>query len=123
MRMFVGCRVPAGLEAPPHHHALLAGHDPAADLVADPLDGNRRQLVVTGNDGHVVILLQRSRPNMGQRKSTVLRSRGSQPRRFAAATTSSTVKPKYLNSASAGADAPKRSMPTTAPSRPTYLRQ
>src|SRR5262249_5717262 len=45
------------------------------------------------------------------------------PTRFAAPTTSSTVKPKYLNSASAGADAPKRSMPITAPSRPTYLRQ
>ena len=35
----------------------------------------------------------------------------------------STVMPKCGNSASAGALAPKVSMPTTAPSRPTYLRQ
>src|SRR6185312_9449965 len=42
---------------------------------------------------------------------------------FTAATTASTVKPKYLNNASAGADAPNVSMPTTWPSRPTYLRQ
>src|SRR5690606_31298918 len=41
----------------------------------------------------------------------------------AASTTLSTVKPKYSNSLSAGAEAPKRSMPITAPSRPTYLRQ
>ena len=33
------------------------------------------------------------------------------------------VKPKCRNSSAAGADSPKRSMPITAPSRPTYLRQ
>ncbi|GIX35357.1 MAG: hypothetical protein KatS3mg126_1136 [Lysobacteraceae bacterium] len=41
----------------------------------------------------------------------------------AASSTASTVMPKWRNRSSAGADAPKRSMPTTAPSRPTYLRQ
>jgi len=42
---------------------------------------------------------------------------------FAAATTWSTVKPKWGISASIGADAPKLSMPITTPSSPTYLRQ
>src|SRR5690606_652515 len=42
---------------------------------------------------------------------------------FAAATTASTVMPKWRKSWSAGADAPNRSMPTTAPSRPTNCRQ
>src|SRR6185312_14735896 len=37
--------------------------------------------------------------------------------------TRSGVKPKCLKSSPAGADSPKRSMPTTLPSRPTYLRQ
>ena len=41
----------------------------------------------------------------------------------AAAATCSTVKPKCLNNSPAGADSPKRSMPTTSPSSPTYLRQ
>src|SRR5688500_2862998 len=44
-----------------------------------------------------------------------------------AAATFSAVNPKCLNSAPAGADSPKRSMPTTAPrgssAAPTYLRQ
>src|SRR6185503_11472613 len=35
----------------------------------------------------------------------------------------SAVKPKCLKRSPAGADSPKRSMPTTAPSSPTYLRQ
>src|SRR5690554_2088091 len=39
------------------------------------------------------------------------------------ATTLSSVKPKYLNSSPAGAEAPNVVMPTTSPSRPTYLRQ
>lgn len=43
--------------------------------------------------------------------------------RAAAASTRSTVKPKCANRSSAGADAPNVSRPTTAPSRPTYLRQ
>ena len=38
-------------------------------------------------------------------------------------TTLSTVKPKYSKSLAPGADSPYRSIPTTAPSRPTYLRQ
>ena len=42
---------------------------------------------------------------------------------IAASTTRSTVMPKCRYSASAGAEAPKLSMPITAPSRPTYLRQ
>ena len=42
---------------------------------------------------------------------------------LAACTTCSAVMPKYAYNASAGADAPKLSMPTTAPSRPTYLYQ
>src|SRR3569832_21854 len=42
---------------------------------------------------------------------------------FTAVTTFSGVKPKCLNKTPAGADSPKVSMPTTAPSRPTYLRQ
>src|SRR5690606_37213835 len=42
---------------------------------------------------------------------------------FTAAATISTVKPKCANKVSAGADAPKPSMPITAPSSPTYLRQ
>src|SRR5512144_1072380 len=37
--------------------------------------------------------------------------------------TFSGVKPKCLKSSGAGADSPKRPMPTTAPSSPTYLRQ
>src|SRR3954453_5248867 len=37
--------------------------------------------------------------------------------------TCSAVKPKYFITAPPGADSPKRSMPTTAPSRPTYLYQ
>ncbi len=40
-----------------------------------------------------------------------------------ATTTPSTVNPKNLNRSPAGADSPKRSSPTTAPSSPTYLRQ
>src|SRR5688500_6525961 len=39
------------------------------------------------------------------------------------ATMFSAVKTKCLKTSAAGADSPKRSMPTTAPSRPTYLRQ
>src|SRR5690606_23219616 len=39
------------------------------------------------------------------------------------ATMMASVKPKYLNSSPAGAEAPKVVMPTTSPSRPTYLRQ
>ena len=39
------------------------------------------------------------------------------------ATTFSTVKPKCLKTAGAGADSPKRSMPTTAPSPRTYFHQ
>src|SRR5690606_32081501 len=42
---------------------------------------------------------------------------------LAAATTASVVMLKYLYSSPAGAEAPKRSRPMTAPSRPTYLRQ
>src|SRR5690606_30902676 len=42
---------------------------------------------------------------------------------FAAATTASTVMPKCRYRSPAGALAPKVSMPTTAPSRPTYWRQ
>src|SRR2546421_587423 len=37
--------------------------------------------------------------------------------------TFSGVKPKNLKRSAAGADSPKRSMPTTAPSRPTYFLQ
>src|SRR5438128_2540124 len=37
--------------------------------------------------------------------------------------TFSGVKPKCLKRSPAGADSPNRSRPTTAPSRPTYLRQ
>src|SRR5690606_4397379 len=46
-----------------------------------------------------------------------------QRRALAASTTRSTVKPKCGIRSSIGALAPKVSMPTTAPSRPTYLRQ
>lgn len=42
---------------------------------------------------------------------------------FTADATRSGVNPKNLNTSPAGADSPKVSMPTTAPSRPTYLRQ
>src|SRR4051794_447066 len=41
----------------------------------------------------------------------------------ATSATCSAVKPKYFISAPPGADSPKRSMPTPAPSRPTYLSQ
>src|SRR5690606_451141 len=44
-------------------------------------------------------------------------------RPLAASTTASVVMLKYLYSSPAGAEAPKRSRPMTAPSRPTYLRQ
>src|SRR5690606_7365618 len=44
-------------------------------------------------------------------------------RERAASMTLSTVKPKCLNRSPAGALAPNRSMPITAPSSPTYLRQ
>src|SRR5690606_22916578 len=44
-------------------------------------------------------------------------------RPLAASTTASVVMLKYLYSSLAGAEAPKRSRPITAPSRPTYLRQ
>ena len=40
-----------------------------------------------------------------------------------ASTTASAVMPKKAYRCSAGAEAPNVSMPTTAPSRPTYLRQ
>src|SRR5690606_24847502 len=40
-----------------------------------------------------------------------------------AATTLSSVMPKYLYRSPAGAEAPKPVMPTTAPSRPTYFCQ
>src|SRR5690606_29246305 len=55
-------------------------------------------------------------PRAGEGKSGCQRER-------AALMTLSTVKPKCLNRSPAGALAPKRSMPITAPSRPTYLRQ
>ena len=38
-------------------------------------------------------------------------------------TTFSTVKPKCLSNTPPGADSPNVSIPTTAPSKPTYLRQ
>ena len=41
----------------------------------------------------------------------------------ATSSTCATVKPRRSKTILAGAEAPKRSMPTTAPSRPTYLRQ
>ena len=41
----------------------------------------------------------------------------------ALATAASTVSPSACATSAAGADSPKRSMPTTSPSRPTYLRQ
>ena len=44
-------------------------------------------------------------------------------RLLTASATRSGVKPKCLKSSPTGADSPKRSMPTTLPSRPTYLRQ
>jgi hypothetical protein len=37
VRMLVGGRVRAGLDFPPHHHALFARQYPAADLVGDAL--------------------------------------------------------------------------------------
>ena len=42
---------------------------------------------------------------------------------FTAEATRSGVNPKNLNTSPAGADSPNTSMPTMAPSRPTYLRQ
>ena len=41
----------------------------------------------------------------------------------ATSSTCATVKPRRSKTILAGAEAPKRSIPTTAPSRPTYLRQ
>src|SRR5690606_29975826 len=63
------------------------------------------------------------------RSTAQRRKSGLRPRRqilqsaFAASTIASAVKPKCSNSTPPGALAPKRSMPTTAPSRPTYWRQ
>ncbi|ENO90399.1 Permease protein PstA [Thauera linaloolentis 47Lol = DSM 12138] len=60
----------------------------------------------------------------GGRCADVLVCPPAQARTFlTAAATASAVMPKSLNSSPAGADSPKRSMPTTSPSRPTYLRQ
>src|SRR3954465_901485 len=44
VRMFVRGGVGAGFHAPIHQHALLARHDPAADLVADLLVRHPSQL-------------------------------------------------------------------------------
>src|SRR5664280_2203084 len=52
VRMLVGRRMRAGLDLPPHHHALFARQYPAADLLGDALFRQRRELLKTEQDGH-----------------------------------------------------------------------
>src|SRR5690606_25856097 len=84
--------------------AFVVGAQHVTADTAVAIDGN--------SDGHVFILLWRGGLD-SQAAITLL----------TASVTASAVMPKCLNSAPAGADSPNVSMPTTAPSRPTYLRQ
>src|SRR5205807_7273746 len=54
VRMLMRLDVHARRDAPPHDHALLAGHDPARDLVGDALLGNRRKRTEAGEFRHEV---------------------------------------------------------------------
>jgi hypothetical protein len=70
-----------------------------------------------------VAAIEIARQDRACRGELCTRAASRQRNDLATATTFSTVKPKCGINASIGADAPKRSMPTTPPSRPTYLRQ
>src|SRR5436190_1931357 len=116
-----------------HHEAVAVHLDGARELamggvvfqemgvrrgVAEVVDGDELQALllatlVMGAQHHAPNTAESIDRNLDRHLSTLL----------TASATRAGVKPKCLNNSAAGADSPKRSMPTTAPSRPTYLRQ
>src|SRR5262245_7166322 len=57
--VLMGFHMHARLHAPPHDHALLAGYDPARNLVADAFFRQRREGAEASQSRHAVPLLAR----------------------------------------------------------------